>query len=73
MKQNNQIEKLRAGIKNALTRAQRGMTLKEIARALDVPARNRDLAAAIEALIIESTIVRAGAIGAGYRYWLGNA
>lgn len=73
MTKNDPIEKLRAGIKKALTQAQRGLTRKEIAKALDVPARSRELAAAIEALISESAIMRAGAGGAGYRYWLGNA
>ena len=32
-----------------------------------------DLAAAIEALIQDSVLIRAGGVGAGYRYWLGNA
>ncbi len=69
----NLLDNLKTRIKHAVAKAQRGLTRKEIAKALGVPPGSRDLAAAIEALIQDSVLIRAGGVGAGYRYWLGNA
>jgi hypothetical protein len=67
------LDTLKARIKQAVATAQRGLTRKEIAKALGVPPGSRDLAAALEALLQDSALIRAGGVGAGYRYWLGNA
>lgn len=73
MQMSNLLDKLKVRIKNAIAKAQRGLTRKEIAKALGMPPGSRDLAVALDALILDSALIRAGGVGAGYRYWLGNA
>jgi hypothetical protein len=69
----NLLDNLKARIKHAVAHAQRGLTRKEIAKALGMAPGSRDLDTALESLIQDSALIRAGGVGAGYRYWLGNA